>query len=647
MRDHLFKLKMVKALGLLCIILVSNIISPAKELPKYVVSNIPEEFRKNANAVYWEDRMVFQIHAQNKATFKVFQAVTILNANAKRHTSVVVGYDKLSKVLIIKGTIYDADGFVLKRIKPSEIYDQSAFDGSLFSDNRLKSMDLSSGNYPYTIEYEYELEYKYLFDIPDFSLLGDEQVSSLSAEYTLIYPKDLKPRFSTHNIDVAPQVNQIGSNIESTSWKFKNTLPIVFEPFSPHPTEIIPGISAAPSVFDFDGYKGSMDSWENFGLWIGTLNKGRNILPPATVEKIRSIASEFPKPEEKIMAVYEYLQSKTRYVSIQLGIGGFQPFEASVVDQVGYGDCKALSNYMVSLLSAINIKAHYVLVKAGGSAPKLNVNFPSSQFNHAIVCVPLEKDTIWLECTSQTNPFGYMGTFTGNRKALAITEKGARPVNTPIYTEKENRQSRTADVFVDIAGNAKAKIVTTYAGTQYEIDGAREVLGANHDEQKKWVQENTNIPAFDVNSFSFKNIKTRIPSAIVRLDLTLNRFATVSGKRLFLTPNLMNKSTYIPTKTDSRKNKVVLINAYTHLDTINYFISDKIYPENLPEPVKIQSRFGEYECSFKLEQGRVVYIRKFVRKNGEFPAEAYSELVDFYKAINKADNTKMVFLTKT
>jgi len=85
---------------------------------------------------------------------------------------------------------------------------------------------------------------------------------------------------------------------------------------------------------------------------------------------------------------------------------------------------------MVALLKEANIKANYVLIAAGDDQPDMLTDFPSPYFNHATVCVPMDKDSIWLECTSQTLPAGYIGSFTGNRHALLINELGGQIVTT-------------------------------------------------------------------------------------------------------------------------------------------------------------------------------------------------------------------------
>lgn len=240
-----------------------------------------------------------------------------------------------------------------------------------------------------------------------------------------------------------------------------------------------------------------------------------------------------------------------------------------------------------------------------------------------------------------------MGTFTGDREALVITEKGAQVVKTISYPEELNTQNRSADVFVSNTGDAKAKIKTVYSGLQYENDNLDGILNNQYDLQKKWVMNTTDIPSFDINSFRFENDKAKIPSATVTLDLSLRKLASVSGKRLMLTPNLMNRNGYIPEKLETRKTDIVENFGFVDSDTIRYHVPDELYPEVLPQPVKISSRFGEYESSYTLDQGLVVYTRKLKINKGRFPASAYAEFVDFYKSINRADNAKLVFLNKT
>ncbi|MEX2230782.1 MAG: DUF3857 domain-containing protein [Cyclobacteriaceae bacterium] len=629
----------ISVLFLICIINVHG-----KDAPRYPVSAIPEELKKGAHAVVREDLMFFTIHSKSTASLHVHMVVTIFNGNGKHFAKEAIWYDKLRKITSIKAQVLDAEGMVIKKLKNNEITDHSAFEG-MFSDNRVKVADLTQGQYPYTVEFEYDVEYKFLYDIDGSAINPYEDVSVQYASYKLNFPENLKPRYKTYNTGQEPEY-ETNNGIVSLTWSFENIKARKFEAYSDL-RKAITRIDAAPTVFEFEGYAGTMESWNEYGKWIATLNKGRNVLPEETRNKIKQITEKLQSREEKVKALYEFMQNKTRYVSIQLGIGGYQPFEASLVDKTGYGDCKALSNYMLSMLETIGIKGHYALILAGENKTELETDFPSSQFNHAIVAVPNGADTLWLECTSQTNPFGYQGTFTGDRKALLITDKGAAIVNTTRYPAEVNTQATSAEVKVELSGDATARVKRTFSGLQYENGNLNFIITGHYDDQKKWLQNHISIPSFDIRAFSMKNVKERIPTAVISADLTMNRFATVSGKRIFLTPNLMNRNSFVPEKMEDRKAEILRRMAYIDVDTVRFQLPEDIYPEFLPEDVRIKSRFGEYEATFKVDQGNLVYFRKVKMNKGEFPASSYQELVDFYRGISKADNIKMVFMSKT
>ncbi|GCC51158.1 DUF3857 domain-containing protein [Chryseotalea sanaruensis] len=613
---------------------------------KYPVSDIPDSLKNGMYAVIREESNVFTILDKSHSNIQYHYVITILKATGRSNAILSVGYDKLTKIKSVKATVYDALGNVVKKVKTSDFIDQSSISGfSIYEDNRQKYIDLRQASYPYTIEFEYELDLNYLLFIPSFYLYDDDEVSIQKKSYQLVYPTSLKPRYRGTFVDDPEK--QILSGKESLLWTFNNFVPKKFEAMSPTIEKYIPRILVAPVDFEYDGYAGTMNSWENFGKWQLSLNKGRDEILPETIEKVKSLTKDVNDDREKVKILYKYLQNKTRYVSIQLGIGGWQPFEALTVDKLSYGDCKALSNYMISLLKAADINGYYTVIYGGSNPPTVLEDFPKSYFNHVIVTVPLEKDTVWLECTSQQNPFGYLGNFTGNRSAMMVTEDGARLIKTPVYKGENNQQLRSAEVILDVNGNAQAQIQTIYSGLQIENDGLDSYLTKSADDQKKWVQNSTAIPAFDIVNFKLNMLNEETPEIGVSLALKLNRFASVSGKRFFFTPNLMNRSNFIPEKLAERKTDIVIKTGYLDIDTIRYKLPDNVYPEFLPDTQKHTSRFGEYESSFQMDENGLLYIRKIKMKEGEYPASTYQELTDFYKSLNKSDNIKIVLLSKT
>ena len=109
----------------------------------------------------------------------------------------------------------------------------------------------------------------------------------------------------------------------------------------------------------------------------------------------------------------------------------------------------------------------------------------------------------------------------------------------------------------------------------------------------------------------------------------------------------MNRNNSVPEKVDNRLTDIVSEFAYVDFDTVRYELPEGIYPEFLPENVSVTSRFGEYEATYKVDAGALMYTRKLKMNKGQFPASSYQELIDFYRVVSKADNMKLVFMSKT
>lgn len=595
------------------------------------------------NVIIRSEETVFTVNAINSATTTFKTKVTVLNSNGDRRARLYIPYDKLSKVIYVKGILYDANGKKVKQLKNSEIKDVSSVsNSSLFDDNRVKIADLIHITYPYTVEFEYQTTSRNMMFYPTWLPLDQENLSVEKASLRVEMPKGMKLRY--HESNMPDNVKQETTATHDVYlWQVQNLTPVRQEPYGPELIDMVPMVRTAPTVFEVDGYQGNMESWESYGLFIDKLNQGRDVLPAETVQKLQSMVAGAKTPEEKIQKVYDYLQGKTRYVSIQLGIGGWQPFEASFVDSKGYGDCKALTNYTQAMLKTVGINSYQALIRAGGDETDILTSFPSSQFNHVVLCVPTANDTIWLECTSQDVPAGYAGSHTGSRHALLITPEGGRLVTTPDYSALDNVQRRTVKVKLDEKGNGKASVSTLYTGLQQE---SRSGVLHNYkpEEQKKWIYQQTRIPSFEIASFKLEQKKERLPSVTEKLELDLRQSATISGKRMFLTTNLMNKWSYVPEPLETRKTDIIRTMAFLDIDSITYELPVGYMLEYKPQNVVQKTEFGEYKTSVKVEGQQVTYVRTLQMNKGSYSKDLYSKYLEFLNQIIKNDTQQVVFV---
>ncbi len=611
----------------------------------YSVSEISPQLLIKANSVMRYYKETVERTSLKSSITKTVYAVTVLNAAGKDAGYFIQPYFKYSHVGNITATIFDKNGKKIKKVAGEDIMDIATdLTTSLYSDSRAKLIIPEYYDYPFTMEYSFAITNKSSLNIDSWQVYPRTNMSIESEDFFMITPDD-NPELgvyyymndSTLNLDIQHIDGETIYHLH-----VENLPPVRSEEFSENLSDCTPVVHFAPVSFSIAGFKGSNKSWIDYGNFICDLNEGRAILPEQTVNIVKAIAESFNDEHKVVDSLYKYMQAKVRYVSVQKGLGGWQPFEAKMVDEYSYGDCKALTNYMKSLLLAANIDAKYTLVKAGQNASKVVADFPSNQFNHAILCVPLNGDTVWLECTNQHIPSGYLGSFTDDRNVLVVEKDNSKLVRTPALDKSVNARIRIVETTLTSDGDCIINLKAYNRGVFY--DRNYHLFSETRTNQKKALLEQLYFSTINLKDFSFSEKFDPVLQINVNISLAVPHYATHSGNRLFFTPYLFSKETSYKLKHQERKTPIIIRRKKSFTDTIVFHLPKGYVTGKLPPVKECSSKFGTYTAVFMKEKNKLTYIRHLVTSKGVFPVSDYSEFVGFYDKIRKYDQTKVVLM---
>jgi hypothetical protein len=597
-----------------------------------------DSLKKNADAVILLDNTVYTRTSKSNLKHEIRYVITILSDRGDNWAEFSLGYDKFSTISNIECTIYDSKGEKVRKIKSSEIRDYSAYDGfSLFSDNRLKYFKALNPTYPYTIDLSYEIDYQGFISIPSWWAIDGYRIGVKDATITIKYPADLIVNYKEKNIGGITRSELTDGNMKSISWKANNIVAIEKEKFSPDFRDQTPMVLFSPKEFSYDKSEGGFENWKLLGDWTYGLLDTNYELTEKTKQELNALKSKYPDRKELVKQIYKYMQSKTRYVSVQLGIGGFKPFSPQMVDEVGYGDCKALSYYTKALLSYVDIPSCYTVIGVHGSKIEF-LDFPTiGQMNHAILCVPMEKDTIWLECTSQTAPFNHLFSGSTGRKALLVTAEGGKLVKT---TEtKENIQKNNAQVKVKLDGAIVCDLSTSNIGSFYDENFSK--LQLSDKELKEEILNESSIS--DIVLISAKvDQQEEIPELSVNKSFSARNFATKSGNRMFVELSPFTGVSKIAAQKSERRNPVYLEEGFAYDDQITLQLPEGGTIEFCPVGKTIESEFGQYQSKIEQVNGQVVFHRTLSINKGSYPKDKYSSFIGFLNSAAEADKCKVI-----
>ena len=605
-------------------------------------STIPATLKENAHSVKREEKIDFEVKDIDAARLSVHQVYTVLDAEGNDALDFFEYSTAFRKLEDAEIKVYDAHGKFINKYKLKEMQAE-AFDQALVEDGKYYRFRVTAPAYPITVQYDYEVKYKGTLMYPDFDIAEPDQ-SVESSIYTATVPADIDLRYLSRNINLTPAISTQGKN-KIYRWSVTNLPATEDEEGTAQDNSICPQVLIAPNKFSMDDNNGDLTSWKSFGLWYGSLARNANNLSDDTKKRLQTMVSGASNDKEKMKIIYNYLQRNFRYVSIQLGIGGFKPFDAAFVDQKKYGDCKALSNYMQACLSAVGITSYQALIRAEYNSEPVDPAFPKNWFDHVILCVPSNKDTTWLECTSNTTDFGVLGNFTENKKALLITNDGGVLVSTPKSTASENKFNSTTKIVLndDASGESETDIKTT---GEYKQELMHFVMNENKDDQQKYLVSRLGFLQPDELVFT-KDLKN--DSSEMAFKLAVEKVPEfTAGSKMFLSPRIYKIwSSRIPGD-DKRKYDFYFPCPFIKTDTTIYQLPEDYTVENLPRPRDEKFEYGFYKTNYSYNESNntITTIASLQLNQNVIPAEKYQDIRKFFGGVIEEYTEKIVIRKK-
>ncbi len=595
---------------------------------------------KNASVIKNEENILLDITAVDRFTYTVHKVETILSEKGKDELDFVQYTNKYINLDLVEIKVVDESGKPITKFGKKDLTTVANGEG-LIEDGYVSYLKIPVPGFPVTIVYDYQLKFKGTVNYPSFNIMTSGE-AVLKSTFTAHVLKELDLRYKEKNIHLNPIVTEDGK-FKMYQWSVADMKPLEYEEGAAKYVSRYPSIQLAPNKFSYYNHEGDLTSWKKFGTWIGNLYEGLDELPQDRKDFFVNMVKGVSTDREKAQIIYKYLQKNFRYVSIQLGIGGLKPFPADATDKNKYGDCKALSNFMKAALKAVGVKSCLAIINAEYNSEPVDPDFPENGFNHAILCIPQAKDSIWLECTSNKTDFGVLGSFTENRNTLLITSDGGVLVSTPVSNANENLLS--AHTFAQISEDGSGKSVTTFTSSgAYKLEMATNLIEEKKDDQREFLVRNLGFKQpeeFEVN----KNDTAAMLSTCIKLSIEkIPEF--IAGNKMFIAPRMYKQWSVKLPNAAKRRLDFYFFNPFIKTDTTLYKLPDNYTIDALPSPKNFVCNYGSYKTNYWSDTTKnLVYSTATLQLTQlKIPASEYASVKMFFDEVLQEDSQRIVII---
>ena len=379
----------------------------------------------------------------------------------------------------------------------------------------------------------------------------------------------------------------------------------------------------------------TFSSWEEVGAWYAGLEKDRRVPTPEIRTKVEGLTKGLTTDSDKIQALYDYVSTNFRYVSLSLGLSRYQPHPAGDVFHNQYGDCKDKHTLLESMLDAAGYRASSVLIN---SSRKLDPDVPSpSQFDHVITLLPAGKDEIWMDSTAEVAPYRLLSFNLRKKQALVVPASGkAHLEETPADPPIANSQLEELDGKVSELGKLNLHV-------HYTLRGDTELLMRvifRRIPRQQWQKLVENMNSMSGLDGDVSDLKVGDPAATrqpfeIEFQISKANYFDWSKKKSDLDLPL-SQFPLVDADPDADESSDAETIKFGPTGQVIYRIKLELpakYAAHAPLPFAMKRDYAEYEAHYKLDGNVFTAERKLFIKERELEVARTRDYLAFRRAV--------------
>ena len=421
-------------------------------------------------------------------------------------------------------------------------------------------------------------------------------------------------------------------------------VPAMFkEENAPGPTYIYPHILILAKSYTFDDqteniFKSTQDLYNWYKSLVNSLENDNSVIK----DKVTELTANATTDEEKIKAIYYWVQDNIRYIAFEDGIAGFKPDEASNVYAKKYGDCKGMANLTKQMLIEAGFDARLTWI--GTKRIAYDYSTPSLSVDNHMICT-LFKDgkTIFLDGTEKFNAFGeYANRIQGKQ---VLIEDGDEFILQHVPTTKAEFNKELINYDLTLTDDQ----ISGAVGKTYKGESRSSLLYYFHtlktdkkDEFLEWYlnRGDSNIKVSNINT---SDLLDRDLSIDISYDIEIKNAVSAFDNDIYI--DLDFDKQFSNYSFDKRKTNFIFGSKQDLESTTSLKIPSGYKVSHLPENITVSSQNYDMSVEFSEQNNAIVYKKLFKIKNAKIETVDFEEWNTFIEKLNNIYNEQII-LTK-